>query len=358
MASTNSNSPAKEIPASYLRIINSKTVGMADKELQTQMSALGHADVGFAHGLTASLYVGDILWNNRRTPSNLSPFTVFEQDPLSSTQTTRCLQLHLLAKNTEEKSLDKIKASQVQEVKVPTNFEELHQNLLFYAGITTILFGPRSAIVTGVQSFATAILSEKIIFKGRIAADREMPAKILYAMELCIQRWLGKCVKYEDRSMVKDRLVCYDEVFEMIMNSTMNIILPPNFVKPTPKTPPTSTGATSAESKGKKKGGKKRKAGENEGGRIAKNVAPIPKFLLKDGETWKEHFAGKCLKDRPKWDDSTFMCARWHICGKCFVDCNNKASHVGASAIPQAKKDNFQAYITKVRRENNLSPSA
>ncbi len=76
---------------------------MVDKELQTQMSALGHADVGFAHGLAASLYIGNILWNNRMTPNNLSPFTMFEQDPLSSTQTTRCLQLHLLAKKTKGK---------------------------------------------------------------------------------------------------------------------------------------------------------------------------------------------------------------------------------------------------------------
>jgi hypothetical protein len=71
-ASTDSNSLAKEIPGTYLRIINSETAGMADKELQSQMSALGHANAEFAHGLAASLYVGDILWNNRSTPSNLS----------------------------------------------------------------------------------------------------------------------------------------------------------------------------------------------------------------------------------------------------------------------------------------------
>jgi hypothetical protein len=54
-ALTDSNSPANEIPETYLRIINSKTAGMADKELQAQMSALGYADAGFAHGLVASL---------------------------------------------------------------------------------------------------------------------------------------------------------------------------------------------------------------------------------------------------------------------------------------------------------------
>ena len=165
-ASTNSDSPAEDIPASYLTVINSDTADMADKELQSQMAGHGHSDAGFAHSLAASLYASDIKRNNRTTPSNLSPFTVFELDPLSATQCKHCMQLHILSKNTEGKSLKEIKASQIQEVKVPKSFEELHQVLLFYSGITTILFGTRSAITEGVKLFASAILTEKIIFKG------------------------------------------------------------------------------------------------------------------------------------------------------------------------------------------------
>jgi hypothetical protein len=286
------------------------------------MSALGYADAGFAHGLVTSLYVGNILWNDRTTPSNLSSFTIYELDPLSTKQATRCLQLHLLSKNSEGKLLEEIKTSQIQEVKAPTIFEELHQTLLFYSGITSILFGPRSTLVAGAKSFATAILSKKIIFKGHIASNSKLPAKILYALEIRIQRWLGKCLKFKDRSMVNNRLVCFDEVFEMVMNSTINVTLPPNFVKPAPKSPPTSTGAASVEGDGKKNGGKKRKSGKIDGERIVKNPAPISEILMKDGKNWKEHFASKCSKDRPKWDDTTFMCARWHIRGECFVDCN------------------------------------
>ncbi len=51
MASIDSGSPTKEIPKSYLCIINSNTAGMADKELQHQMIKLGHPGAGFAHGL-------------------------------------------------------------------------------------------------------------------------------------------------------------------------------------------------------------------------------------------------------------------------------------------------------------------
>ncbi len=274
--STDGDSPADEIPESYLRIINSETAGMADKELQAQMSGLGYANAGFAHGLVVSLYVGNILWNTRTTPSNHSPFIVFELDPLSAKQATRCLQLHLLSKNMEGKSLEEIKTSQIQEVKVPMTFEELHQTLLFYLGITSILFGPRSALVAGAKSFALAISSEKIIFKGRIASNRELPANILYAMEIWIQRWLGECIKFDDRSMVNDRLVSFDEVFEMVMNSTINVSLPPNFVKPAPKSPPTSTSAASAKGDGKKKGGKRGNLARLTGNASRRTPPPSP----------------------------------------------------------------------------------
>lgn len=76
---------------------------------------------------------------------------------------------------------------------------------------------------------------------------------------------------------------------------------------------------------------------------------------MKSGEIWKRNFAGKFSRDRPKWGDE-WMCARWHIHCECFVDCNNKSSHIRASTVPQAKRDKFKSYITKVRREN-LSPT-
>ncbi len=249
---------------------------MVDKELQIQMLALGHVNAGFAKGLAVSLYVGNILWNNCSMPSNLSPFTIFELDPISTTQAMHCLQLHLLSKNTEGKLLNKIKASQIQEMKVPTTFEELHQTLLFYLGITLILFGAGSAIVAGMKSFATAILSEKIIFKGRIATDGKLLAMILYAMEIRIQRLLGECLKFEDWLMVNDCLISFDEVFKMVMNSTMNVSLPPYFVKPTPKTlrPPTMLrlqGKTASV-----KGGRRENQAKQMGSASPKRLSPSP----------------------------------------------------------------------------------
>jgi hypothetical protein len=199
------------------------------------MSKLGFLEAGFAHSLATSLYMGNIMWNTWTTPSNLSPFTIFELDPLSSTQTTRCLHLHLPSKNMEGKSLDNTKASQIQEIKAPGTFEKIHQALQFYTGITKILFDPCSALVIGTKSITDAIQSKKKVLKTPIAADGEFPKKFMYAMEICTQHWLGKCQKYSDRSMVNDRLVCFDKVLETALNSSLNVTLPPNFIKPSPK---------------------------------------------------------------------------------------------------------------------------
>jgi hypothetical protein len=151
-----SDSPAEEITKSYLCIIDSDTAGTANRELQHQISELGILDTGFAHGLATSLYMGNIVWNTWTIKKPL-PLHHFKLDPLLLMQTACCLHLHLLPKNTEGKSCDEIKASQIQEIKAPGTFEELLQALQFYLGITTISFGPCSALIIGTKSITAAI---------------------------------------------------------------------------------------------------------------------------------------------------------------------------------------------------------
>ena len=147
--------------------------------------------------------------------------------------------------------------------------------------------------------------------------------------------------------MIDDRLVNFDPVIESVLNSTLNIVLPPNFIV-TPTTKPTNPTVVSPGDDTKKKTPKKRKAADDDNDRIATNTAPVREFLLKEGEDWSRDYAGKCTRDRPKWGDSDWMCARWFVKGKCFRDCTNKASHVGANDIPSAKRSEFKAYLAKV----------
>jgi hypothetical protein len=116
-------------------------------------------------------------------------------------------------------------------------FKELLETLTFYSSIAKILFGPNSALVVGTKGTIFSICHEKIIFKTRIAANSNFPTKFLYTIDICTQCCLGDCMKYNDQSMVNNHIVNFDLVIEMVVNSSLIIILVTNFIKSPPKNP-------------------------------------------------------------------------------------------------------------------------
>ena len=151
-------------------------------------------------------------------------------------------------------------------------------------------------------------------------------------------------MSYNNRSMINDWLVNFDPIIESVLNSTLNIVLPPNFIAAS-TTKQTNTTVLSPRDNTKKKN-----PDNDDNDRMVKNTAPVKEFLLKEGEDWPKNFTGKRTGDCPKWGVTDWMCTRWWVKGKCFRDCGNEASHVGACAIPPAKRSKFQAYLTKVCR--------
>jgi ribonucleotide reductase beta subunit family protein with ferritin-like domain len=236
------------------------------------------------------------------------------------------------------KSLEDIKASQKQEVKVPKMFEELVLLFVFYSGIATILFGKKSALVTGITELIHCICRDKNGFKTCIAGNKEFATKFIFAIEIRIQCWLRACMTYDDQSMIDDWLVNFNPIIESVLNSRLNILLPPNFII-APTTKQTNTTVVLLGDVTKKRNTRRRKTanGNNDNNCMVKNTAPVKEFLLKEGEDWSKDFSRKCTGDHPKWGDTDWMCAHWWVKGKCFRDCENKASHVGACAIPPTK---------------------
>jgi len=78
------------------------------------------------------------------------------------------------------------------------------------------------------------------------------------------------------------------------------------------------------------------------------NPNPIQEFKLLPGETWITNFARKS-DGRVKWDPDTFMCPRWFITGRCFIDCNAEKSHVTKEDIPNEKLTAFKEFLKKCR---------
>ena len=121
----NENVPT-DLTDSCKRIINSKTVALAEQELNMQFDNRGMNMVSFPSGYTSNMYNGLLLWSSMDTPSNHSPFTFREAEPIKmAEQINRHLTLQLIMTQGRGMTVDEIKASNKQEVHAPMNFTEM-----------------------------------------------------------------------------------------------------------------------------------------------------------------------------------------------------------------------------------------
>ena len=131
-----------EVADSCKQFINAETTGIAEQELNLQFKKLGQQDAAFSPCLTQALYAGKFIWTDKSTPSNFSPFSFFKVEPLAiADQQNRHLILHLVETQGKGKTLDKIKASNKQEVKAPTTYLEMVHQPSFFAGACSIFWG-------------------------------------------------------------------------------------------------------------------------------------------------------------------------------------------------------------------------
>ncbi len=219
--------------------------------------------------------------------------------------------------------------------------------------MASILVGEESALTVEIQRAIDSLKQEVSTIKVRVASVLDtQPRSSTYVFKLCIQYWLHLCEQQEVRSAINDRIIDMDPVIEQILHSSLTIDLPPVFIIKVKNASSkkegniTPAGQQEAETKGKK-----RKGGDNDDAaqKHIKNDHMITKFKMKEGEDWRQDLSGKNTKDRPKWNDKCWMCARWFTKGDCFTDCNNKESHVGAPNVPAKKKTEYLNFLNRVR---------
>ena len=150
------------------RFINSETEGLADLELNIQLQERNLLDVAFSSGFTQAIYNGRFRWSDQSTPSNFSPFSMFEVDPIqASEQQNRHFILHILLTQGKGRTIDKIKSSNKQIVKAPSSYLEMIQQLKYFAGACDIFFGEHSAATASIISLIGVIKKYKQPFKTK-----------------------------------------------------------------------------------------------------------------------------------------------------------------------------------------------
>ncbi len=209
---------------------NCKNASLAEQELVQQFEDRGLGDVSFAQGTSQALYHGLFQYYQGSTPSNFTVFAFFEEDPLQMDRINRrALLLTLVSTRGQGDTLEEIKNSAKQTVKVPTTFEGLKNQLNFFEGAISIFFGPDSVPQEKLQDFIKGMMKMKNIYKAAIVNDKTFPAKVMFAIDIRYQRWLNECKQARDRCEVDDRIIDLTEIGNDICNSRFAIELPPSF---------------------------------------------------------------------------------------------------------------------------------
>ncbi len=334
---------------SFKAFYNSKNHGYADMELHHQFEVKGIHNVGFAEGKVLALWSGLLKRSNPMGPSNCTPFAFRELQPANMNQKSRSLICIMInQKGGLAQSAEEIKTKAKQDVAAPKSYTEMLFQLKAFVALIEILFGDDSVAAKKLEKFVRLIKAQSIVYKARAALDDFFPCKVLWSVCTCFQLFLDNCTHAEEREDVDDSIVNFNKDHRDIILGQFGSTLPPCFKDVRTNDPDTKTKKGKKSKKHKKEEAKEKRKECKEGAADlgVKNKHQCVDFKMKEEEQWST-FVGSNLKEQAKLN-KTFMCGCWHTRGHCFLDCNNKASHVPCSEIPADVKQAHMQWMKKV----------
>ena len=343
-ASQTMETPSPSPPETCIEFYKKKSVSKAKDFLENKLNDLFSCDVDVIMGLVTALFTGFFLWSHENSPGNFSFFLVPRKRPLSgnSMQIASILQMKQShGKGWDEKDLtDALK----QGVQVPENHGDALDQFKNLWGLSSFFFGAKSLLPKRLSEFYEFFSANKLALEGKHLSDNDYLAKVAFAVDTRVFRWLQQCSLKEDRDSIDDSIIDFSDLMKSILLNSFSQDLPPTFH--------TFENDTEEEVKEPRSKKQRRKSIENgdQSNRRVENHNTLTEWALRDDESYSAVFAGKHLHERPKLNGRP-MCQRWHTHKYCFKDCQNKVTHVKGSDVPEAEKRAYTAYCKKCRSE-------
>ena len=200
---------------------NSKMVALAEQELNTQFES---------HGLSEVSFLGNLLWSSSDSPSNHSPFSLAEVEPLRADEQKNChITLQLVLTQGRGMTVDEIKASNKQEVHPPMNFHELQEQIKMFLVSTKIFFGYLSIGSQYFEALLNMISLYKTTFKAKERLGEQFAAKFLFVVDTRNQLWLKDCKSAKNRDEVDDSTIDFRSLMSQVNFGSFHMSLPPTF---------------------------------------------------------------------------------------------------------------------------------
>ena len=271
------------------------------------------------------------------TPSNFSIFLVPKRKPLSSSsfKSGMILRLKSLHAKWDEKNMkDAVK----QGVACPTSVNEMIHQLKNFAHLCAFFFTESSFAFRFFITLIERVKSHLTVLESAQHRDNLFVTKFCFALDTRFFRWMEQCKQAKDREDVNDQLLNFSTMLDSVLIDQFYQTLPSTMKLVSDKpSHQTSAGVNSKPSK-------KQKTKNETEDRKVDNKKPVPAWICKESEDYREIFAGKNCTQRPKIGNFP-MCVRFHTKGFCFSDCINKSSHLPSQDLPQNTKTSYSNFI-------------
>jgi len=138
----------------------------------------------------------------------------------------------LIQEQGQKMSLEEIKAFLKQSVHLPKDLDSLGSQLILFATVSGILFGKESVCTVKLDQLVLLVGRNKKALCDQITLDKWFAAKLLFALDKRVQRWLQSCKNATvSRSHVTDYILDFENLLEQVFNGNFHIVLPMSFKK-------------------------------------------------------------------------------------------------------------------------------
>jgi hypothetical protein len=164
------------------------------------------------------------------TPSNRSPFTFREAEPIKiEEQMNHHLTLQLILTQGKGMTVNETKAANKQEVHAPMTFTDMTMQLQMFTIANDIFLGEISVGSQCLRSLQTMIDRNRSIFLTREILDEQFYSKFLFAINSRFQIWLKQCQNVRNCNKVDDNTINFTPVISQVLYGNSRYNLPPTF---------------------------------------------------------------------------------------------------------------------------------
>jgi hypothetical protein len=336
---------AAEPCESCINFISADSAATAKMQLIDFLEGL-NCRVEVDQGTISNLYRGNFLRNNPDSPSNFSFFS-FRKKSIHSNPIKDAIEFQMKETSKEGITSEDISNAMHQSSNKIDGIDYMIHNIKNTAAASIFFFGEDSVLSLQLNCLVNHVQQNADEYEMRQSEDSSFATRFLWACDSRVQAWLKNCKQQEERCMIIDNFINFNEICTQVIVNSFNTNLPFSLKRKFEKLSASKEDEEEKSITDKDKDKNKRnKKGREKNKEICEDIP-------KEWKVGYEEFVAKFARDNnPFANDAPIVngkkiCARFFTAGYCFDNCGKKCTHKKVASLSNEEKKQIGDWISK-----------